>query len=346
MSVHNGHSSFIGRHKVVFAFTVLVVTIFALVVGSAAYVNDQIGNVPRFSLHLNENRRPERPTGISANAVNILLAGADAGDGPDIAQALKQNTWQPGAHRSDTIMVLHITADRDRAYLISIPRDSWVDIPGYGKAKINAAFSYGGPSLYVQTVEQVTGLRMDHVAIIDWNGFKALTDALGGVDIYLAKAAPSRETTLQPGHHTLDGEQALSYVRTRYGLARGDFDRIARQQNFMRSMMHKLTSRGTMSNPVTLTNTLKAVTSNLILDDDFSNSEVRKLALSTRGLRTGDVTFVTAPVRGLDRIAGQSVVLLDESGTKQLFKSVGDDDLGSYLATHKASVLGGPQSID
>src|SRR5690606_11587247 len=117
-------------------------------------------------------------------AINILLAGSDARtDGRGTTGAGKGDAWKRGGQRSDTIMILHITGDRKSAYLISVPRDSWVNIPGRGMNKINAAYSFGGPPLYIQTIEELTGLRMDHLAVIDWTGFQALTDALGGVEM-------------------------------------------------------------------------------------------------------------------------------------------------------------------
>lgn len=337
--------SWIMRHKVLFVLAGLLAILFALVVGSATYLNNQLSSIPRVQLHLPEAGRPEAATGASADAVNILLAGADAGEGPSIAEAVASGAWQPGSHRSDTIMLLHITADRDAAYLISVPRDSWVEIPGHGMHKVNAAFSYGGPELYVRTMEQLTGLRMDHLAIVDWDGFKDLTNALGGVEVYVPATSAADSPVLEPGWQTLDGEEALRYVRERKSLPGGDFDRIARQQNVMRSIMHELVSRGTLTNPAKLTDVLGAITDNLVLDEDFTNSTIRDLALSLREVRADDVTFVTTPVKATDRIAGQSVVLLDRRATGELFGAVLADEMEPYLAHHDATVLAGPQSV-
>src|SRR5680860_288731 len=336
MTAQDARPSWINRHKALFALLALVAILLGAVGGWAVYLNQQLSNVPRIDLNLNEDQRPDKPTGSAAGAVNILIAGADAGDGPSIADNLEAGEWDPGSHRSDTIMILHVTADRDSAYLISVPRDSWVFIPGYGMNKVNAAFSFGGPSLYVETIEDLTGLRMDHLAIIDWNGFKSLTNALGGVEIYVPES----------GSRMLDGEDALRYVRTRYGLENGDFDRIKRQQNFMRAVMEKLLSQGTVSNPFKLTNALEAIASNLTVDDDFTNKAMRDLALSLRGIRSRDVTFVTAPLERLDRIDGQSVVILNDQKTKALFGAALTDDLDSYIDEHTTDLLGDPQSVD
>ena len=330
----------ISRHKALVVLVALFGLLFSLVGGWAIYLNDQLGDVPRIDLGLDEDSRPDRPTGSAGEAVNILLAGADAGEGPSIAKAVSSGDWQAGSHRSDTIMIMHITGDRKHAYVISIPRDTWTSIDGYGMSKINAAFSFGGPSLYVQTLEQFTGLRMDHLAVIDWNGFKDLTNALGGVDVYVPPGGK-----LEAGNQTLQGDEALKYVRTRYGLPNGDFDRIKRQQNFLRSIMQKLVSQGTLMNPIKLTKSIGAITDNLILDDEFDNGEIRDLALSMRSIKPADVTFITVPFGRFARISGQSVVLVDKAKTRALLGAVLTDELESYLEDHEADVLGGAKSV-
>lgn len=339
----------IARHKAVFALFALTGVLIAGVAGWAIYLNHQIGSVPRIDLGLDDEERPERPTGEAADSLNILLAGADAGDtgGPSISETVTAGEWDPGSHRSDTIMILHVTADREQAYLISVPRDSWVNIPGYGMNKINAAFSFGGPSLYVETMEQFTGLRMDHLAIIDWDGFRSLTSALGGVDV----SFPERTTgaggrVWEPGTHSLEGQEALDYVRERKTLANGDFDRIKRQQNFMRATMGKLLSNGTASNPLKLTNALQSITAHLTVDEAFSNGKMRDLGLSLRGLRTNDLTFITIPTECCRTISGQSTVTVLEGKTKELFGAVLADELDSFVKDHEADLLGTPGSVN
>ncbi|WP_291796585.1 LCP family protein, partial [Cellulomonas sp.] len=159
---------------------------------------------------------PAAPTGAATAgapaaagpAVNILLLGSDsrisAGD---------PNQWTYGGQRTDAVMLVHIPADRSGAYLFSIPRDSWVDIPGHGQAKINAAYSWGGPALLIQTVEQLTNVRIDHMAVTDFESFQALTDELGGVEITAPKDVYDGGTLVtQAGTHLLNGTQALAYV--------------------------------------------------------------------------------------------------------------------------------------
>ena len=264
----------------------------------------------------------------STSPVNILLLGSDsrisAGD---------PNQWTYGGQRTDTIMLVHIPADRSGAYLFSIPRDSWVDIPGHQKAKINAAFSWGGPTLMIQTVEQLTGVRIDHMAVTDFDAFKTLTDELGGVLITTPKDVYDNGVRVsQAGTHLLTGAQALTYVRERHGLARGDFDRVQRQQNWMRAILARVQSQGTLSNAGKLLSFLTTVTKSIAVDDGFTLDEMRSLALSLKDVRSADVSFRTVPVKGTGRSSdGQSIVVLDKPAFDKLMAAVRDDTVGAFL---------------
>ena len=244
--------------------------------------------------------------------LNVLLLGADHGDiGQSVAEDLEDGKWTPFQHLSDTIMVMHIPADRKSAQIVSIPRDTWVHIDGYpadGRhGKINAAFSYGGPELAYQTVEKLTGLTIDHVAIIDWVGFRDLTTALGGVRIYV----PETFYDSSQRHHLGEGladPRGRARPAVRPDAARhpreqqDDFGRIARQQNFMRAVMAKLLSSDTTHNPVRFTQVLASLSSYLTLDSSWDNDEIRSLAWSLRNLHTEDVDFFTAPFGAYDTI--------------------------------------------
>ncbi len=321
------------RHRLALALATVGAVLLASFGGWLLYLDEQISKVPRVALDLDEERRPQRVKGEAAESLNILLAGADAGNGPSIAQAVANGKWQPYSHRSDTIIVLHLTADRKKAYLVSVPRDSWAHIDGIGMSKINAAFAAGGPSLYVRTLEDFSGLRMDHLAIIDWEGFRELTKAIGGVPVTIPEDIydPSQKVQWTAGKQELEGELALQYVRMRYGLENGDFDRIKRQQNFLRAFMSKMLSDGTTSNPIKLTNSVEAIVKYLTVDDAFSNGEMRSLALSLRSIEEEDVTFITVPKQRYATIDGQSVVIVDKPQTQALFDAVANDDLESYV---------------
>ncbi|REF36127.1 LCP family protein [Thermasporomyces composti] len=304
---------------------------------------NQVNRLPAFA-PLPEELRPKKPKGAGANAINILLAGSDARtDGRGTTGAGKGDAWKRGGQRSDTIMILHITGDRKSAYLISVPRDSWVNIPGRGMNKINAAYSFGGPPLYIQTIEELTGLRMDHLAVIDWTGFQALTDALGGVEMtFKTDTRFASGKYYEAGTHVLSGEEALDYVRERKHLKRGDFDRIARQQNFLRSLMRQTLSDGTLTNPVKLSRALDAVTQNLSVDEEFTTGKMRSLALQMRNLRARNVTFMTAPTKGTGMEGSQSVVYLDKEKCDALWRAVRHDRIEDWLKKHgtEENVLG------
>ncbi|MFD0528552.1 LCP family protein [Kitasatospora arboriphila] len=237
------------------------------------------------------------------------------------------------------MMLLHIAADRRSASIISLARDTLVDVPGHGKAKINAAYSWGGPSLMVETVQNLTGIRIDHIAVIDWNGFRALTDAVGGVDITVPQTIEGRGEARQwdAGTHHMDGAQALLYVRERYGLPNGDLDRSKRQQNFLRALMIQTMDAGTLGSPARLTGLLQAVGEVVSVDDRLSNTDLYELAWSLRGLRPDGVRFMNAPFGGFDSVDGQSVVLLDRAAATTLWEAVRNDRMDQYLAEHSTT---------
>ncbi len=344
---------FFSRHKVAVVLLSLLGLVVVSLGGFAFYINRMISGIARIQTDLPENLRPVKAPAYNPDGpppLNILLAGADNGDnGTGIAAAIRAGTWQPGQHRSDTIMVLHVTSDRKKAYIVSIPRDTYVPINGHPASKINASFSWGGPSLLQLTVEQLTGVRMDHLAIIDWNGFRDLSTALGGVTVFIPKDVfdPMHRVLWTAGTHTLQGNDALEYVRTRYGLENGDFDRIQRQQNFIRETARKLLSKGTLLNPVTLSQSLDAITSNIVVDDKFTDGDIRGLALEMRDIRLTDVKFVTIPTTGFGTDSfGGSTVTVNTDRVRELFTAVQEDDLDGYIARNPdATELREPNSV-
>ncbi|MDQ4085940.1 MAG: LCP family protein [Actinomycetota bacterium] len=330
-------------------FAALAVLLVGACASLAVYYNAQLGDVDRISALSDDRSRPREVEGKAAGAMNILLMGTDnGGQGHSIKQELADGEWTPGSFRSDTMMILHITADHDGAYLVSIPRDSYVKIPGHGHDKINAAFSYGGPLLTQRTVEELTNVRIDHLAMIDWASFKDLTTALGGVQVTIPETFTDthNDITWHAGKYNLEGAKALQYVRTRYGLEEGDFGRIERQQNFLRAMLHKMLSQGTVSNPVKLTNVLEVLTDNLTVDENFSPGEMRDLALSLRDLRGKDVEYLTTPLASYDTVDGQSVVRLEKKESKALFAAVRHDRIESYLREYGGVRLPDPKSVN
>lgn len=265
----------------------------------------------------------------NAKGQTILFLGLDRrSDVQTTGRNARGDAFVPGAQRADMIMLLHITEDRNDAYGVSIPRDSWVDIPGHGKNKINAAYSFGGPKLMVQTVQAVTGVHIDHVAVADFEGFRQLTDAVGGVDVYFPQAVPIPGVGTWPqGLVHLDGELALAYVKQRYGLPNGDFDRIHRQQEFLRQLSVKLTSDRVLSNPLRVKKILDHVAANVTVDDEFGTGEMMRLAWSLRGFDPGNLTFYTVPNQGTGFAGAASIVVYDAKAAKGMWKAFAEENL-------------------
>jgi LCP family protein required for cell wall assembly len=281
--------------------------------------------------------RPTKPAGEAAKALNILLLGSDsrisAGD---------PSQWVAGAQRTDAIMIMHVDAARTGATIMSIPRDSWVEIPGHGNAKINAAFSWGGPTLMVRTVEKYTHVRIDHVVMIDFEGFKALTDSLGGVTINVAKATHDEAGSFEAGPQRMDGATALRYVRQRHNLPGGDFDRVQRQQNWIRSIMREALAKDSLTDIPTMTDVLSDVTKAIATDEGFSFGQMRDLVWSMRHVHENGVRFFTAPVKGTgwSPDGKQSIVLLDQKKNAGLWAAVVQDNLGGWIRDNDPALLG------
>ena len=255
--------------------------------------------------------------GIDGRDQNLLLVGNDDRDTATDAELAQLGTHRDGgSYNTDTMMLLHLPADGSRATAISFPRDSYVSIPGHGKNKLNAAYPIGvraahgdkaaGARLLVQTIENLTGLSIDHFVQVDLLGFYRISNAIGGVDVCLNAAQKEVKSgiDLKAGHQTIKGAQALAFVRQRYGLKNGDLDRIKRQQYFLSAVFRKMSSAGTLLNPLKMQNLLKAVSSSLQMDDTL---EPLKLAQQMQNLQAGNFTFTTIPTQGYrdEEIGGQ-----------------------------------------
>lgn len=272
-----------------------------------------------------------RPAKVVAGTQNILLVGTDLADPDSPAD-------DPGQARTDTIIVLHIPSSHDHAYLVSIPRDTWVSVPqkptdvqcGNRRAKINAAYSWGELPLLVRTVECFTAVHIDHVVQIDFGGFKQVVDALGGVDMPIEADItsihpPYRSFTKGTMH--LDGAQALDYVRQRKQFPEGDFARMRHQQLLLRLLLDRAASGQTLTNPVKFNSLVNAVTKAVTVDKDF---QLLDMALQFRGLRSSNLTFLTSPYSGTQDIAGQNVVVPDRPKAAALFSAIGNDKMTEW----------------
>ena len=325
-------------------------------VGSYGWnLNSKLDNIQRVKDDVIDHGK--RPPKKKTEAVNILLMGADNPNQlehkPTVGELLADGQWDPGAYRSDTVMVLHIPADRKSAYVVSVPRDSYVTIYDgegnpHGKSKVNEAFAEYGPFGTWRTIENLSGLRMDHMAIIDFEGFRDLTTAVGGVDVYVPNEVYDykQDVTWKKGWNHLEGNMALKYVRTRHGLTNGDFDRVARQQNFLRSLMSEVLADDTIGNPITFTDTLEAITRNLTVDESWKTGSIRSLAFSLRGLDSKKVKFLTLPLDHYENVpSAGSVNIIDEKQAKQLWKAVSDDKLAPYLKKYPDDELPDPKDV-
>lgn len=261
--------------------------------------------------------RPVKPA--DSRAMNYVLMGSDS-----------RETGNAQAGRSDALMVLHLAADRHSAYLISFPRDMYVPIPGYGKNKINAAFSYGGPQLAVATLEQLLGTRMDHVALLDFDGMIGLTEDLGGVTVVNKHASSSRGYDFPAGPITVRGEQALVYVRERYALPRGDLDRAERQRQVVQAILAKGLSPEVVSSPEQFTGFVTGLARYITVDSSLSDGEIRRTALSLR-LTASDLSLLQAPISGFGMAGSQSIDVVDQSRLRELATALHDDTMATYV---------------
>ncbi|MFG1842144.1 LCP family protein [Micromonospora sp. NPDC049175] len=265
-------------------------------------------------------------------AMNIMILGSDSRD-PD----------NESGSRTDTIIVAHLPKDRSSAQLISIPRDTWVNVPksssgrGGKDAKINASFAWGGVPLLVQTVEKFTGVRIDHVTIVDFSGFKEIVDALGGINVDVEKGfttlyALNGSRTFKAGRQKMDGAAALDYARERHAFADGDFARIKHQQQVIKAILDKAASGGTLANPAKLNSFVKATADAVAVDKKLNLVD---LASEMRDLRSGNLTFLTCPVKGTGMMGTESVVLADKEKAAKVFDAVRNDNVPGILAAAK-----------
>jgi len=330
------------RHKALLVmFLILLVPTMALG-GWVLFLNHQVEEIPRFQVDLDRPGRAVRPAG---EALTFLYVGVDSAQaGGSFENTMKQETWPVGSFRSDAIMLMHLEADRRSAQLVSIPRDSWVTIPGHGKAKINAALSYGGPQLLARTLEDLLDVYVDHVVVVDFAGFEKASEIVGGVPVQLDAPEVLDGKRYEAGVHRLQGRAALEYVRQRYNLPGGDFDRVQRQQKFLRGFLDRLGEIGP-GDPVEVTRLSDQLARLAAVDADLTTGAMRKLAWELRNLHGEDVRYLTAPVRGLGRVGTASVVRLDVPQARSLWKAITAGTLPDWERGHELVELAGHESV-
>jgi LCP family protein required for cell wall assembly len=258
--------------------------------------------------------------------LNILVAGVDRRTGLTRHQEAVLHVGSDVTANSDTMMLVHISPAHSRVTVVSLPRDSWVEIPGHGMNKINAAYGLGGPELMVQTVEQATGLTVNDYVEVNFLAFVKVIDALGGVDVCLPEALddPSSGVHLSAGEHHVDGITALEYARDRHSFPLEDLTRIQDQQSLVSTALSKIISTGTLANPLQLAHLLDAVLPALRVDKGLN---VSGLADELRGITSRDVVFLTVPLGNLDYTApdGEDAVLWNTSEADRVFSEIRSD---------------------
>ena len=256
---------------------------------------------------------PELP----AAPMNVLVIGSDSRANAREQAAHTAATGEPSDHRSDSLMLVHVPADRRTLYVVSMMRDMWVDIPGYGGAKINSGLQLGGIDTTTRTVESLLGLHIDYTLMMDFHGFKLLTDGLGGIDVNVPLPFQSTHETqhvFSQGINHLNGQAALELARERYAFADGDFQRVRNQQALLRGILSRLTAGGGLNDVTGVRSLVDFAGCCLTVNQGFDPVQVAILAYSLRNLDPNAIGFMTLPTAGVGTIAGQSVVLPDYGG--------------------------------
>ncbi len=264
-----------------------------------------------------------RPEG--GRGTNWLIVGSDSREGLSKSDQKRLATGFAGGRRTDSMMLLHYGSGGTS--LISLPRDSYVPIPGHGSNKLNAAFAFGGPKLLVQTVEKASGLHIDHYAEIGFGGFVGVVDAVGGVDMCVKDDIkdPKAGLDLKAGCQTLSGGEALGYVRTRK-FARADLERVEHQRQFFGALMKKATSPGTMFNPFRSVPLAMNATSNFLVDDNDHLYDLVRMMWAMKGVSGGSGVTTTVPIGGSGSSASAGAYITwDKSKASKLFAALKSD---------------------
>lgn len=265
--------------------------------------------------------RPDEDAAV-AGSLNYVLMGSDS-RGEDRG-------------RSDVLMLAHVPPEHDKVYVVSFPRDMWVDIPGRGKDKINAAFAYGGEPLATRTLESLVGVRMDHAVKIDFEGFVGLTEHLGGVTVQNRIASSVGEYSWPKGEITIAGDEALRYVRQRYGLPNGDLDRAERQRAVVKAVITKLLRPETIANPATFNAVAGEVSTFFEADEELTPAVVFKAATSMRVDSGSDIVSLQAPITGFGRSpGGASIDVVDEAQLAEMAQAIRTGKMADYAEKYR-----------
>nr|WP_236694215.1 LCP family protein [Mycolicibacterium obuense] len=295
---------------------VLLVAVLGLV-GAGVWIDTSLRRVPALTDYAD---RPAQGAGTT-----WLLVGSDSRSDLSPEQQAELSTGGDlGNSRTDTILLVHLPGlgSSTPATMVSIPRDSYVPIPGYDSDKINAAFSLGGPTLLTQTVEEATGLRIDHYAEIGFGGFAGLVDAVGGVTVCPPEPIddPLAGINLPAGCQHVDGQQALGFVRSR-ATPRADLDRMANQRAFMSTLVHRAASPSVLANPLRWYPMATAAADTLTVADGDHVWDLARLGWALRG----DLQTITVPIGEFTENGSGSIVVWDSDASTRLFSALASD---------------------
>ncbi|WEH17539.1 LCP family protein [Streptomyces sp. VNUA24] len=325
------------------AVTTLSVVVLAAAGIGHAVVTRLDGEIKRVDAFKDMKNRPE-----AGHGMNVLLVGTDGRDRISEEERRRYRLGGAPCHCTDTMMIVHISEDRERASVVSLPRDSYAETPGRtdratGRThkghpiKLNAAYAEGGPQLTVRTVEHMTRVKIDHYVEVDFTSFMRTVDVLGGVRICTAQPLKDSYTGLDltAGTHELDGGQALQYVRSRHADGSSDLGRMKRQQRFMASLMSQATSSGVLLNPMKFRDITQAVLGSVRADKEFGTGELIDLGRALRNLTPASSEFTTVPIGRMGyAVKGiGSTLKWDDAKAARLFEALRDD---RPLAPYKA----------
>nr|WP_229923559.1 LCP family protein [Streptomyces candidus] len=316
------------------ATTLSVLVLAAGGIGHAVVTSMNTG-IARVDPFKDMKNRPE-----AGNGMNILLVGTDGRDRITKEEKEKYRLGGAPCHCTDTIMVVHVSEDRDRASIVSLPRDSYAEMPEHTDGtsgehhkahpvKLNAAYAEGGPALTTRTVEHMTGVKIDHYLEVDFTSFMKTVDVLGGVDICTSSALKDSHTGLDlaPGTHRLGGGEALQYVRSRHIDGASDLGRMQRQQRFLAAFIAKATSSGALLNPVRFRAVAATLLGSVRADSGFGTTEMYALAQAMRGFSPASSEFTSVPIGEMGhQVRGIGTTLKwDDAKAKKLFAALRED---------------------
>jgi LCP family protein required for cell wall assembly len=320
-------------------FTIASIAIVGISAISWAGLGRISAAIPRVDAFAGLENRPKK----ESSAVNYLIVGSDTREGlsrEEIKRLKVGGTDVAAGKRSDTMLLIHISKKRDKAAIISIPRDSYALIPEHNNSqgkvipaaysKINSAYNWGGAPLLIETLESMSDLRIDHYVEVNFVGFVRMVDALGGVEICTKKDIddPKSHLTLPAGTHVLDGIDSLKFVRTRVFDGLGDLGRMKRQQEFAGAMLRKATSAGVLLNPVKMVDFINSALDSLVTDKGLSQGDLLTLGKQLRNLSASNVRTLTIPLQyyNYNKNGVSAAVLWDPVLAPELFERIKNDE--------------------